>query len=298
VKADGSSAWTVLATVLAPISWGTTYITTTEMLPQGQPLLVAAVRVVPAGIVLVVVTLIRSRWRPHGSEWARTAALALFNFVLFFPLLIAGVYRLPGGVAAAAGGLQPLFVAVLTWVINDRRPRSFDLAVGCVAAIGVGFVVIRPGAHLSLSGLLFAAAANLSFSVGVVLTKRFSVSTNRIATTGWQLLLSGVVLVPLVLVVEGAPPSLTARNIVGFAYLGLVGTAIAYTLWFNGIRRLAATSPPLLGLSAPVTGAVLGWVVLGQSLSPIQLAGFVLTISAIAYGALVGARTFTDVQQG
>ena len=60
-------------------------------------------------------------------------------------------------------------------------------------------------------------------------------------------------------------------------------------LWFNGIRRLPAAAPPLLGLAAPVTGALLGWVVLGQSLSPVQLAGFVVTLGAIAYGALLGA---------
>ncbi len=87
---------------------------------------------------------------------------------------------------------------------------------------------------------------------------------------------------------------MTGRNIAGFAYLSLVGTAAAFILWFNGIRRLPATSPPLLGLAAPVTGAVLGWVVLGQSLSALQLAGFVTTIGAIAYGARLGASVAPD----
>ena len=50
------------------------------------------------------------------------------------------------------------------------------------------------------------------------------------------------------LVVEGMPPALTGRNIAGFMYLSLVGTAAAFIVWFNGIRRLPAASPPLLGL--------------------------------------------------
>ena len=68
-------------------------------------------------------------------------------------------------------------------------------------------------------------------------------------------------------------------------------------LWFNGIRRLPAAAPPLLGLAAPVTGAVLGWVVLGQSLSPVQLTGFVVTLGAIAYGATLPARPHAHQRQ-
>jgi probable blue pigment (indigoidine) exporter len=279
------------ATVLAPISWGTTYTVVTETLPAGRPLLVAAARVVPAGLALVAGGTLASRWRPRGAEWAQTAVLALFNFGLFFPLLTVAVYRLPGGVAAAAGGLQPLLVATGSWPATGHRPRARDLAVGLAAALGVALVVIRPGAHLDPVGVLAAVAANVSFAAGVVLTRRLPAPApaHRLAATGWQLLLGGVLLVPLALAVEGRPPAPTGGNVAGFAYLSLVGTALAFLLWFEGIRRLPAAAPPLLGLAAPVTGALLGWVILGQSLSPIQLAGFVLTLGAITYGALLGA---------
>lgn len=279
------------ATVLAPISWGTTYTVVTETLPAGRPLLVAAARVVPAGLALVAGGTLASHWRPRGAEWARTAVLALFNFGLFFPLLTVAVYRLPGGIAAAAGGLQPLLVATGSWPATGHRPRARDLAVALAAALGVALVVIRPGAGLDPVGVLAAVAANVSFAAGVVLTRRLPAPApaHRLAATGWQLLLGGVLLVPLALAAEGRPPPLTGGNIIGLAYLSLVGTALAFLLWFEGIRRLPAAAPPLLGLAAPITGALLGWVILRQSLSPVQLAGFVLTLGAIAYGALLGA---------
>ena len=94
-----------------------------ETLPAGRPLLVAAARVVPAGLALVAVGTLTSRWRPRGAEWARTAVLALFNFGLFFPLLVVAVYRLPGGVAAAVGGLQPLLVVALSRLVNRSQSR-------------------------------------------------------------------------------------------------------------------------------------------------------------------------------
>jgi probable blue pigment (indigoidine) exporter len=278
-------ARTAGATLLAPISWGTSYITITELLPAGRPLLVATMRVVPAGLVLLLAGTRLSPWRPRGAGWWRTGILAVFNFGIFFPLLAVAVYRLPGGVAAAVGGLQPLLVATLSWLVTGHRPRARDLAIGCVAALGVGLVVVHPGADFDPVGLVAALGANVSFAVGVVLTKRFPTPSSRLAATGWQLLMGGAILVPLMAVLEGAPPALTGRNVAGFAYLSLIGTALAFVLWFNGIRRLPAAAPPLLGLAAPVTGAALGWVVLGQSLSPLQLTGFVVTLAAIAYGA-------------
>ena len=140
-------------TILAPLAWGSTYVTITQLLPAGRPLLIALMRVVPAGLVLLGVGSLRFRWRPHGAEWWQTTLLALFNFGLFFPLLAAAVYRLPGGVAAAFGGLQPLFVASLSWLISKKRPRSFTLLVSCVAAVGVSMVVLRPGAHFDVVGI-------------------------------------------------------------------------------------------------------------------------------------------------
>jgi probable blue pigment (indigoidine) exporter len=92
-------------------------------------------------------------------------------------------------------------------------------------------------------------------------------------------------------VLEGLPADISGRNVVGFAYLSLVGTALAFVVWFSGITRLPTAAPPLLGLAAPLTGAALGWIVLGQSLSPVQLAGMAITLSAIAYGATYGSRT-------
>jgi hypothetical protein len=170
-------------------------------------------------------------------------------------------------------------------------PGPADLAVAAVAAAGVALIVLGPAARLDGVGVLAAVGANVSFATGVVLTKRFAAPVNQLGATGWQLLLSGVILVPLVALVEGAPPALTTGNIIGFAYLSLVATGLAFVMWFRGIRRLPISVPPLLGLAAPVTGAVLGWALLGQALSALQVLGFVVTIAAVAYGSVARPRS-------
>jgi probable blue pigment (indigoidine) exporter len=279
---------TALATVVAPVSWGTTYVTITELLPDGRPLLVALVRVAPAGLVLLAISALIARGVPRVGGWRRTVVLGLCNFGVFFPLLFVAVYRLPGGVAAAVGGVQPLLVLLLTRLVSGERPARRDLLVAVIAAVGVGLVVVRPGADIDPIGVLAAVGANISFSLGVVLTRRFPAPTDRLAATGAQLLVGAAVLAPLALLVEGAPPAIDAQAVAGFAYLSLFGTAVAYVLWFRGIGRLPTIAPPLLGLAAPITGAVMGWVVLGQALTPVQLVGFAVTLGAIAYGATAG----------
>jgi probable blue pigment (indigoidine) exporter len=276
--------------MLAPISWGTTYITVTEFLPPDSPLLIAALRVLPAGLVLVAIGWWRTRWLPTGAEWTPLVVLGACNFGLFFPLLIVTADRLPGGVAAAAAGMQPLLVVLITWAFTGRAPRRLELVVGVVAAVGVGMVVLKPGAGFDRVGLLAAVGANLAFASGVVLTRRFAPPRDRITATGVQLLLAAVVLVPVALVVDGVPAQLTARNIGGFLYLSLFGTALAYVLWFRGIPRLPVQAPPLLGLATPVTGATLGYLVRDERFSTVQLVGFVITIGAIAWGAISARR--------
>lgn len=280
------SRWLLLVvTLLAPISWGTTYIVTTELLPDGQPLTVAALRVLPASLLLIAVGTARSRWRPRGrAEWRRHALISLFNFSLFFPLLVAATYRMPGGIVAAAGGLQPLFVAVIAYLLFRRPAAPRELLTGLTAAIGVALVVGIGSASFDLLGVVATVIATASFAVSVVLTKRFTPSPDRIAATGWQLGLSSLLLVPVAIAVEGTPTISGGRDLIGLAYLSLVATGLAFIFWFSGIQRLPTHVPPLLGLAAPLTGAAIGWAFLGQSLSLLQVTGFFVTVGAIKFG--------------
>ncbi len=277
-----------LLTLLAPIAWGTTYVTITELL-GGRPAYIAAMRVLPAGVLLAGLGVISSRWRPRGEQWWQQTVLALFNFALFFPFLIAAIGRLPGGVVASVGGTQPILVMLISRVVAGTVIGRRDLLIGAVAAIGVGLVVMRPGASVDPLGVAFALIAVISFSIGIVLTKVFHPPERRLAATGWQLLLSSLLIVPLAAFTEGRPPPQTTINLIGFFYLGLVATGLAFAVWFSGVSQLPVAAPPLLALAAPITGASLGWIVLGESLAPLQILGFAVTIAAIVYGGTVAS---------
>jgi probable blue pigment (indigoidine) exporter len=279
---------TIALTALAPISWGTTYAVTTEFLPADRPLFTGLIRALPAGLVLLAV----ARKLPRGAWWWKAAVLGALNIGAFFPLLFLSAYRLPGGLAAVVGSAGPLFVVGLAAVLLGERPTVRTLLTGIAAAFGVSLVVLQAVGALDVIGVVAAVAATASMSAGTVLTKRWGRpdGVGPLALTGWQLTAGGLLIAPVALLVEGAPPALDGRAIGGYLYLALANTAVAYWLWFRGIGRLAATQVTFLGPLSPLTAAVVGWAALGQALSPVQVVGMALAFGATASGGWAGSR--------
>ncbi|MEV5544616.1 EamA family transporter [Streptomyces sp. NPDC052309] len=279
----------IALTALAPVSWGTTYAVTTELLPPDRPLFTGLMRALPAGLLLLGL----ARVLPRGAWWWKAAVLGALNIGAFFPLLFLSAYRLPGGMAAVVGSVGPLLVVGLSALLLGQRPTLRSVLTGLVAAFGVSLVVLRAAGALDALGVLAALASTASMSTGTVLTKRWGrpEGVGPLALTGWQLTAGGLLIAPLALLVEGAPPALDGRAVSGYLYLALANTAVAYWLWFRGIGRLSATQVTFLGPLSPLTAAVVGWAALGEALTPVQVAGMALAFGATVAGQLAPRTT-------
>lgn len=262
------------------MAWGLTYVVTTELLPPDRPLLTGVLRALPAGLVLAALT----RHRPSGSWWGKAFVLGTLNIGAFFALLFVAAYRLPGGVAATLGAVQPLVAATLAAVTLRERLRPNVVAAGGLGLAGVALLVLRAGASLDAVGVAAGLAGATSMATGVVLTKRWGRPVPLLAFTSWQLVAGGLVLLPVALAVEGAPPHLTGENALGYLWLATGGTAVAYALWFRGVERLPVARVSLLGLLSPVVATAAGWLVLDQTLTGSQLAGAALVLTALWIG--------------
>ena len=268
----------MLVTALAPGIWGTTYLVTTELLPPDRPLLAAVVRALPAGLALVALT----RRLPQGVWWWRALVLGVLNIGAFFALLFVAAYRLPGGVAATIGAIQPLLAAGLAVGLLGERLSLRTVIAGVAGVAGVSLLVLRAGARLDGVGVAAAVGGAVVMAVGVVLSKRWVSPAPLLATTGWQLTAGGLLLLPVALLVEGPPPTtLTATNLAGYGYLAVIGSALAYALWFRGIRALSPASVTFLGLLSPLIATILGWLVLDQQLTGAQLLGGIIVLAAL-----------------
>ena len=275
----GGRLLTAGVTALAPAVWGSTYLVTTEWLPPDRPLLATTVRVLPAGLILLPL----ARVLPAGIWLWRTLVLGTLNIGAFNFLLFVAAYRLPGGVAAMVMAVQPMVVLVLAAsLIGDRiRPRY---VVACLlGAVGVVLLVFRGPVALDLVGVVAALVAAVSMATGITLTKLWGRpdGVGLLPFTGWQLTAGGLVTLPFTLAVEGLPATLSTTNLIGFGYLIVLGAVLSYVIWFRGIERLPALAVSFLALGSPIVATLLGYLILHQTLSILQLGGIATIITAV-----------------
>ncbi len=267
----------VAATALAPAIWGSTYIVTTELLPAGYPVTASLLRALPAGLLLLLIV----REMPPPPWWGKLLLLGALNFSLFWSLLFLAAYSLPGGVAATLGALQPMLVIFLAHRLLNTPILAVSILAAAGGAGGVALLVLTADAALDSVGVIAALGAALSMAAGTVLSRKWQPPVPPLTFAAWQLTAGGLLLLPLALWLEPPLPTLRVANLAGFAYLALIGAALTYALWFRGIARLDPSAVSALGFLSPATAILLGWLFLGQHMSGLQVAGFLIVLISI-----------------
>lgn len=270
----------IFLTALAPVVWGSTYLVTTETLPAGYPVTMAALRALPAGLLLLALT-----GGPPPRAWlGRVMVLGAFNFALFWALLFVAAYRLPGGVAATLGAMQTMMVIVMARGWLGTPIRGAAVAAAASGVLGVALLLLGPEAALDPWGVAAGLGAAASMAAGTVLSRKWQPPVSALRFTAWQLTAGGVILLPSALLLEPPLPGLSALNLAGLAWLGLIGAAATYALWFRGLARLEPGAVSMLGMMSPVTAVLLGWGVLGQALTPVQGLGAMIVLASVWAG--------------
>ncbi|WP_339760086.1 EamA family transporter [uncultured Hoeflea sp.] len=276
---------TILITLLGPMLWGTTYAVFTETLPVSHPLLTGALRALPAGLILLAL----NPRIPPPAALKRHAVIGFTNIGLFFALLFVAASRMPGGLAATLGAIQPLVVVLISAWLIGRAPHPVQILAGIAGVIGVGLLVLSPDADPDPIGVAAAIGGALAMAAGTILIDRWGRMGTPLETTTWQLIFGGALLLPVALMVEGLPPVPGLTEMMGYGWLMFLGTAFAYFVWTRGIGKIG-TSAVYLALASPVVATAIGTVALGEWFSPLQWAGMVLVIGATAVGVSIGRR--------
>lgn len=271
----------IALTALAPVVWGSTYLVTTQLLPGWHPLTVALLRALPAGLLLMLLV----RQLPAGVWWSRAFLLGSLNFSIFWAALFVAAYRLPGGVAATVGAVQPLVVILLARAVLGTPVAPPAMIAGLGGMAGVAMLVLAPGASLDVVGIAAGLLGAASMAAGTVLSRHWRPSVSALTITAWQLVGGGVLLLPAALLFAPPLPTVTPGNLIGLAWLGVAGGALTYILWFRGIWRLGPGAVAPLGLLSPATAVLLGWVALGETPGVVQGIGF-----AVIFGSILLAQ--------
>lgn len=237
----------------------------------------AVIRVLPAGLLLILAL----RHLPVKHDWPRLLMLSVLNIGLFQALLFVAAYRLPGGLAAVLGAIQPLLVMLLAWAVDGRKPLTLVLWASALGVVGMAVLLLSPNSVWEPVGIVAALAGATSMAAGTFLTRRWQLNMPVLALTGWQLLLGGLLLVPVAWLADAPLPNLSLSQALAYAYLSVAGALVAYALWFRGVHRLPSVAVTSLGLLSPLTAVLLGWSLLDQAVVGLSLVGLFTVLGSV-----------------
>ncbi|MFU8886033.1 MAG: DMT family transporter [Cyanobacteriota bacterium] len=280
--------------------WGTAMAAMKPLLAEGTPLQVACLRLLPAGAVLLLVALLgRRSLRIDRRDWPWLLGFALVDGSLFQGLLARGLEQTGAGLGSVLIDSQPLLVALLARslfgeAINPVGWLGLMLGLLGILCLGLPAAVLQhwwldgpvaSGVRAWSHGELWMLAAAAAMAVGTVLCRYASRHSDPVAITGWHMLLGGLPLAVLAeLPVRGGAGWLPAWSLVEWglmAYVTLLGSALAYGLFFWFASSGDLTGFTALTFLTPVFALLCGVLWLDEALRPLQWLGAGLALVSV-----------------
>lgn len=292
--------------------WGTAMVAMKGVMPHTTPLFMAGVRLVPAGLAVLVAAAWMRRSQPQGwKAWLWIGLFALVDGALFQGFLAEGLMRTGAGLGSVMIDSQPLAVALMARVLFGEMVGLWGwlgLAFGVsgISLLGLPDAWITALLHGEVTvsaeqlglglGRLFQTGewlmlmAALSMAVGTILVRYVCRYVDPIVATGWHMIIGGLPLFMLSAQLESQQwVNLGLSDWTALAYSTFFGSAIAYGLFFYFASVGNLTSLSSLTFLTPVFALLFGNLFLSEVLTPIQWGGVSLTLVSIY---LINQRDF------
>jgi len=281
--------------------WGTAMVAMKGVLPHTTPLFLAAMRLIPAGVIVLVFAAIAKRPQPQGwKPWLWIGAFALIDGTLFQGFLATGLVRTTAGLGSVTIDSQPLAVAVLSaWLFQERIGviGISGLVVGCLGISCIALpaewlsqFIASPLTSQTNLAVLFDRGewlmilAALSMAIGTVLIRFIVRFADPVVATAWHMIIGGIPLAIGSLLWESNQwTEIDSSGWVAIAYATVFGSAIAYSLFFYFASQGNLTSLSSLTFLTPVFALLFGSLYLGETLDSLQWVGVALTFISIIF---------------
>jgi drug/metabolite transporter (DMT)-like permease len=276
--------WSLLA--LLSVLWGGSFFFIGVVIRELPPLTVVLLRVSLAALFLLPLLWIYRIRFPQGlSGWRPFFAIALLNNILPFSLIVVGQTHITSGLASIINATTPLFTILVMAVAGDEKLHARRVAGVVTGLIGV---IILHGQNLGFQsgegiGILLCLMAAFSYGLAALYARRKLSDSPPLATATFQMLASSLMMAVIAAAFERPwqlpmPGLTTWLAMIGLAALS---TALAYIVFFQILRRSGSTNVMLVTLLIPVTAILLGYLVLGESVSLREMAGALVIGSAL-----------------
>lgn len=270
--------------ILFVLTSAPTYVATSEMLREVEPMDLTPLRFFSATLVLGLFLIVRrGRPRPRlstGDRW-RVVAISVLGYALYGTLVNIGQTTVAAGTTSLLLNMSPVFAFILGITVLRERPTRKAVLGIAVAVLGTGVVTIGSPGGLSFDwNALMILTASLALAVFLVLQQPLFARVDPVELVFWGCLTGALFTLPLA-PLQLAPSTWPARTWIALFFLVICGTALGYALWNLSLAASSVSAGGALLFAVPVFSVVLGWLLLHQAPTLAAVAGGVIALAGV-----------------
>lgn len=271
--------------------WGSSYLFIKFGVESLTPLTLVAGRLgIGFAFLVTVVALAREPLPREPRMYGHLLVMALINIVIPFYLITWAEQSVASSLASIFNSTVPLFVIVIAALFLHDEPITVNRLVGLVVGF-VGVVILtsrRLGGESDIAGEIALIGSAIAYAAGNVYAKRHVHGLRPMIPALFQVGIAfAIVLVLAVLIEHPWTLTPTTGSLLSVVWLGIVGSGMAYLVYFRLLRGWGATRTSLVAYLLPVVGIVLGVAFADESIDGRVLVGTLLVIGGVA---LVNSR--------
>ena len=292
--------WLILCCI-----WGSTWLFIKLGLADLPPLTFAGIRFLVASLILSALILARGvRWPRSRRDWYLIAIVGLLQFTLNYGLVFWGEQYIPSGLAAVLQSTFPAFGLVIAhlYLPYERLTtrKVFGVLMGVVGVAIIFSDQLTIAGHLALLGSVALVASAFFGAYSNVLVKAYAREIDPQVLAAGQMIFGFPPLLIIGIVTEGNPFRFhwTMTAVISLAYLVVVGSVIAFALYYWLVRHMEVTKTMLIALVTPVVAVLLGMIVLHEKLNWRLFVGAACIISGIGLIVLRNRQKTVSTSEG
>ena len=255
-------------------------------LQSAEGLVLFVVRFLIAGTLLLGYASFVQRDRlPEKKEWWHLTIFCAFNTTIYLGIFIISLEEVTAGITSIALALNPLLISVMTALWLKRPVTKIEwtsILIGIVGVTIASYPLLR-NSYATVTGLLLLATCMVAYSFGSVYYATVNWKLSRTAINGWQVLIGGILLLPMAFFFHSKPNQFDARFWFSIAWLVVPVSIGAVQLWLYLLKSDAVKASLWLFL-CPIFGLVFASILLGEPITIFTVIGTLLVLLALMLG--------------
>jgi len=286
----------LLMGVTFALIWSSAFTSAKVALLDAPPFSLLCARFFLAGLIAVAIAAALGQRLPgQRAVWLAIGIIGICQNSLYLGLNFLAMTTVPAGLAAIIASSLPLVVALGGGLIARRMPSPVVM-VGLLAGLAGVFVIMagRLQGGADAFGIACCLIGVLALAAATLLVRGSQFGTDLLMVVGLQMLVGSVTLLPVALALESdATVNPTLRLAVAFGYTTLVPGIVATLIWFRLVRRIGAVNAAAFHFLNPAFGVLVASLVLGETLTAVDLVGVAIVTVSILLVQLAGTRRST-----